>query len=194
MDAPYIHLLVNHFPIVLSVVGALAALLALFTRHRTTWTFALGALLLAALAIYPAFFTGGRAADDMKDVWFVGEGVILEHAAAAKWSLWVTLATGLVAVGAIFKERTTYTGGRTILASPTWLRALVAVMGVASAVVLGRTAWTAGYVVHKAQRLQQPPAAGVSTPAMQAPSTTTGATSAVTAPATADTQLIQPPR
>jgi len=181
MNAAYLHLLVNHFPLVLSVVGALAALLALFTKHRTTWTFALGALVLAAITVYPAVFTGERSEDAMQSVWYVSGDAVHEHEEAAEFALWATLATGVVAIGAIWRERTAYTGGRTILASPGWLRALVALLGVLSTAALIRTAWTAGYIVHKAKSLEQPPSA-TATPA-NAPAATppaiTGATTAV---------------
>jgi hypothetical protein len=196
MDAPYIHLLVNHFPIVLTVVGALAAVLALLTAHRTTWTFALGCLLLAGLAVYPAFLTGERAGDVMRDAWFVGDGAIREHAAAARWALWIVLGTALVAFAAMWRERTAYTGGRTILASPRWLRALVALLGLVSAAALGRTAWMAGFVVHKAERLRQAPvgAPAVGTPPPVPPTVPTpSGTTTGTAPAPSDTGLIRPP-
>lgn len=189
MNAAYLHLLVNHFPIVLSIVGAIAAVIALFTKHRTTWTFALGALLLAGLTVYPAVFTGEGAEEVMRNVWYISRDVVHEHEEAAEFALWATLATGVVAGAAMWRERTAYTGGRTILASPGWLRALVALLAVLSAATLIRTAWTAGYIVHKAKSLQQPPSSAPAiTPTPTEPAVT-GTTTAVPDSA----QVIQPP-
>lgn len=181
MDAAYLHLLVNHFPIVLSVVGALAAVITLFTKHRTTWTFALGALVLAGLTVYPAVFTGEGAEEAMRNVWYVDRDVVHEHEEAAEFAMWATIVTGVVAIGAMWRERTAYTGGRTILASPGWLRALVALLGVLSTAALIRSAWTAGYIVHKSKSLEQRPSSAA-TPASSpppAPPAITGTTTAV---------------
>ncbi len=192
MDAPYIHLLVNHFPVVLAVVGAIAAVIAFITGHRSTWTFSLGALLLAGLTAYPAVFTGERAEDVMEKVWFVSGEQIESHERAAKLALWFTIGTGVLALVAIWREHTAYTGGRTVLATPRPLRGLVALAAVVSAGLLGRAAWEGGYIVHKAERLRVAPADSVAMPELPAVQSTpsgrtTGATS-VTVP------LIQPPK
>ncbi|HYD51728.1 MAG TPA: hypothetical protein VEA99_03835 [Gemmatimonadaceae bacterium] len=194
MDAPYIHLLVNHFPIVLSVVGGLAALIALFTRHRTTWTFALGALLLAGLFAYPAYLTGERAEAVMEKVWFVDRERLEAHENVAKWALWLTVASGLVALGAIWRERTAYTGGRTMLASPGWLRTLVALLGLGTAALLGFAAWTGGFVVHKAPLLRQAPAGTTSGVAPTRSSATSPDTAVRLVPDTAIAPLPAPRR
>lgn len=200
MDAAYAHLLVNHFPIVLSVVGALAALLSIFTRHRGTWTFALGALLLAALTVYPAVFSGERAEHVMEKAWYVDEKMLEAHEQAAKLALWGVLATGLFAIAGIWRERTAYTGGRAVLASPTWMRAFVAIAALASAGLLARTAWTAGFIVHKAERLQREPAAeapltGPSTfpQAQPAPADSGAPAGATTGVTTGAVPVIRPP-
>ena len=61
MDAAYLHLLVNHFPVVLSVVGTGSLLLALVTRRRDLWRHATLTLLLAGIAAIPAKRTGHAA-------------------------------------------------------------------------------------------------------------------------------------
>ena len=37
MNWPYIHTLINHFPIILTVVGCAVLLLALLTNRRAVW-------------------------------------------------------------------------------------------------------------------------------------------------------------
>lgn len=193
MDAAYLHLLVNHFPIVLAVVGAIAAVVALFSGHRSTWAFALGALFLAGVTVYPAAFTGEQAEHVMEKAWFIDKARLEAHENAAQLALWSTLASGLLAALAIWRERTAYTGGRTVLAAPTWLRAVIAVAGLVSAGLLGRTAWAAGHIVHKAEKLKAAPAVtapaalhdsttAISIPVGPAAGATTGSTAGVIHP------------
>jgi hypothetical protein len=195
MNAATVHLLINHFPIILSVVGAGAALLSVFSRHRSTWVFALAALMLAGLAVYPAFFTGQGAEQVMEKAWYIDRDVVHEHEEAAEFALWIMLVTGAVAAFAMWRERTAFTGGRKVLAAPAWLRALTAVAALLAAATLARTAWTAGFIVHKTEKLQSPPASSTSPSLL--PTDTVGAP-LVTPPPTGATAgattAIQPPR
>ena len=52
MNWPYVHTLINHFPIILSVVGTGVVLLALIVRRRGLWLYALATLTLAGLSVY----------------------------------------------------------------------------------------------------------------------------------------------
>ena len=194
MNAANVHLLINHFPIILSVVGAGAALLAVFTRHRSTWVFALAALLLAGLAVYPAFFTGQGAEQVMEKVWYIDRDVVHEHEEAAEFALWIMLVTGVLAAFAMWRERTAFTGGRKVLAAPAWLRALTAVAALLAAATLARTAWTAGFIVHKTEKLQSPPAALDSlSPPTPAPVIVPSVPGATTGTTTGASTTVRPP-
>ena len=56
---PYAHLLINHFPVVLSISALAVAILALLLGRRGLWLTAMGALTAAGASIYPVFYTGG---------------------------------------------------------------------------------------------------------------------------------------
>ncbi|MEO7086358.1 MAG: hypothetical protein ABI442_14955, partial [Gemmatimonadaceae bacterium] len=71
MNWPYLHTIVNHFPIILSVVGTSVLILALITGRRGIWLYALATLTLAGLSVYPAFYTGNAAAHALRDTWYV---------------------------------------------------------------------------------------------------------------------------
>src|SRR5436853_531461 len=60
---PYIHIVINHFPIILTIVGSAVLALALVVRHRGLWLYALGTLTLAGASVYPVFFAGDKATD-----------------------------------------------------------------------------------------------------------------------------------
>ena len=51
---PYAHLLINHFPVVLSISALAVAILALILGHRVLWQTAMGALTVAGLFIFPS--------------------------------------------------------------------------------------------------------------------------------------------
>ncbi len=169
MDWPYAHLLINHFPIILTVAGAAAAVVGLWMRRRGLWLYAVATLTLAGLSIYPTFLTGDEAKDTFKRVnpWYIVRGSIDTHEEAAEVTLWVVLAVGVIAAYAWW--RSVRRGGES--QPPTWLRALVVV---SSLVGLGFVTWTSllgGEIVHKSPILEAPqppavhaPATGVSAP------------------------------
>ena len=88
---PYAHLLINHFPVVLSFVALAVAILALVLGRRGLWLTAMAALTLAGLFVYPVFFTGNQADHALDDPWYIKHGTIEAHDAAASWTLWVIL-------------------------------------------------------------------------------------------------------
>ena len=96
MDAAYLHLLVNHFPIVLAIVGAAAAVLGLFVQRRAVWLYAAASLTLAGVSVYPVMLTGHRAEEIVEKRWYASRPAIREHEEAAELATWVTLAAGVV--------------------------------------------------------------------------------------------------
>src|SRR5205823_4706578 len=79
MNWPYLHITINHFPIILTVVGSAVLVLALVVRRRGVWLYALATLTLAGASIYPAFFTGDRAAHAVRDTWYILRAAVEEH-------------------------------------------------------------------------------------------------------------------
>lgn len=100
MNWPYFHMIINHFPIILGVMGAAAAVLGLVVPRRGVWLYALASLTLAALSAYPAVFTGERAEHVLEEAWYVQAGALEEHEESGKLALWVKLATGIVSAWA----------------------------------------------------------------------------------------------
>ena len=150
MDAAYLHLTVNHFPIVLTTVGALAALLAMVSGRRVVWLYACATLTLAGLSAPLAFFTGREAEETVEHSWFVTREAIDAHEEAGEWALWVLLAMGVVSLYAWMRRLR----APDVVRLPRWLQALVVLLALVGAATVGRTAWLGGYVVHKAAALQ----------------------------------------
>ena len=157
MNWPYIHILINHGPIILSVLGTGVLLLALFVRRRGVWLYALATLTLAGLSIYPVYFTGDEAADAVRTTWYIMRPMVDEHDAAAGFAL-----ASMLIVGAA----SAYTWWRMLRSEvtalpPVWLRTVVAILAVWGVSVVARTAYLGGKIVHDSPKLQAPPPGAV---------------------------------
>lgn len=152
---PYVHTLINHFPIILTVVGFSVLVIALIVRRRGLWLYALATLTLAGLSIYPAYFTGDRAADAVRDTWYVVRSMVEEHDAAAGFALGSILIMGAASAYAwwrmLRREVTSL--------PPVWLRVVVAIVAAWALSVVARTAYLGGQIVHDSPKLKSPPTA-----------------------------------
>lgn len=146
---PYVHLLINHFPVVLSVAALSVALLALLLNRRALWLAAMGALTTASLFVYPVFFTGNKADHALKDPWYIHPGTIEAHDQAALWALWVILVAGAFAAYCWWRSLK-----RPAESIPSWVRAGVLVGALLAVSVVARTAYLGGKIIHDAPVLQ----------------------------------------
>jgi hypothetical protein len=160
MNWPYIHTLVNHFPIILTVVGSAALALALLTNRRAVWLYALATLTLSGLSIYPAFFTGDQASHAVRDTWYIVGSMVREHDGSAGWALWSVLLLGAASAYAWWRML------RREVASlpPAWLRGLVVVLAALGLSIVVRTAYLGGKIVHESPKLETPPPGVTPTP------------------------------
>ena len=142
---PYAHLLINHFPVVLSVAALSVAILALVFNRRGLWLTAMGALTAAGVFVYPVFFTGNKADHALKDPWYIHPGVIEAHDEAALWALWLILIAGAFAAWSWWRSLK-----RPAEAIPGWMRAGVVVAALAAVSVVARTAYLGGKIIHDA--------------------------------------------
>ena len=161
-----IHVMINHFPVILAVVGTFFAVVALFARRRGVWQYATATLFLAGLAVVPTFFTGDPAEEGLRNAWWISRRAIHTHEEAADFGLWALIITGLVAAYAWWRLRTprplapssgepgTMWGATQL---PVWLRALVVVLGLWSTAVMFRVAQLGGDIAHHSTILQTTP-------------------------------------
>jgi uncharacterized membrane protein len=151
---PYAHLLINHFPVVLSVSALGVAILALLLKRRGLWLTAMGALTAAGVFVYPVFVTGDKADHALNDPWYVRPGVIEAHDEAALFALWVILIAGAFAAYSWWRSVK-----RPAEVIPGWMRAGVFVGALLAVAVVARTAYLGGKIVHDSPvlLLKQPP-------------------------------------
>lgn len=146
---PYAHLIINHFPVVLSVSALAVTLLALLLGRRGLWLTAMGALTGAGLFVFPVHFTGDKAGRVIRTAWFIQPGAVKAHDDAATIAMYVILVAG--AFAAYSWRRSLKDPASPI---PKWMRAGVAFGALAAVVTVTYAAYLGGKIIHEAPILQ----------------------------------------
>lgn len=146
---PYAHLIINHFPVVLSVSALSVTVLALLLGRRGLWLTAMGALTAAGLFVYPVHFTGDKAAHALKRAWFVRPDAITAHDNAATVAMVVILIAGTFAAWSWWQSLKRPTD-----LIPGWMRAAVTVAALAAVATVTYTAYLGGKIIHEAPILE----------------------------------------
>ena len=152
---PYAHLLINHFPVVLSVSALGVAILALLLGRRGLWLTAMGTLAVAGAFVYPVRFTGDKADHALNDPWYIRPGTIEAHDTAGGYAMWVILIVGVFAAWSWWRSLKKPTE-----AIPGWIRAGVVVGALAAVGTVTYTAFLGGKIIHEAPVLhlkERPP-------------------------------------
>jgi hypothetical protein len=141
MNYPHLHLMLNHIPVLGSILALLLLTWAMVTRRRDFIRLSLFVTLLAGLSVYPAFFSGDEAHEQLEDVQGFDHDLIHEHEEAADWALWILLGTGAVAGLGLWASR----GDRGV---PRWAGTSAMVGLLFSVSATARTAWLGGEIRH----------------------------------------------
>ncbi|HET9983749.1 MAG TPA: hypothetical protein VFQ38_09180 [Longimicrobiales bacterium] len=184
MNWPNTHVLINHFPIILTIMGAAAVVVALLLRSRKVWLYGVASLTLAGLTAYPAVWTGTRAEEALEHAWYVQERAIHTHEEAAELTMWILLAMGAVAAFAWWRteraDERTLPGGRR--PPPLWLRVVVLLFALAGAGTVTWTSLLGGRIIHESPIIRGPRPAGVPAPVERARPGATAPSGAAPAP------------
>ena len=151
---PYTHLLINHFPVVLSISALAVSILALLLRRRGLWLTAMGALTAAGVFVYPVFFTGGKADTALNDPWYIHTATIDAHDESAEIALTIILIVGAFAAYSWWRSLK-----RPADLIPGWMRGGLLVGALVSTGTVAYTAYLGGKIIHEAPILQlkEPP-------------------------------------
>lgn len=161
MDWAHIHIALNHFPIILAVIGAAAATLATIAPRRGTWMYAAASLTLAGLTVIPTYFTGEPAEKVLNRPWYITRDSIHNHESSALIS---AVLVGVVALIAAYAWRRMVRYPRES-SLPGALRGAVLVGSIIASAHIAYTALLGGRILHDSTILQGPRPAGVPAPA-----------------------------
>lgn len=152
MSWPATHAFLNHFPIVLVIVGAIMLLVAIVRPMRGAWLYALGSFVLAGISVYPAWITGEQAARFVREAWYIAPGAVHRHAETADITLWVLLALGLVSLIAWLSIARVSNA----ISPAGWLRTIVALLTIVAVGCLCVTGYFGGKIVIESPILMKP--------------------------------------
>jgi hypothetical protein len=141
MNGAHFHLLVNHIPIIGSIIGMLILMVGLVIKNITVKQTGLCTLIFAALSTSVVLFSGDPAADAVKGLPGVSESMIEHHEDIAYSSLWVVIPMGLSAALAFYSLLKKEKSGNTLTLVTFFL----------SLIVMGMMAWvglTGGEIRH----------------------------------------------
>lgn len=102
MDSTHLHLMLNHFPIIGTILGMGVMAYGYFTRSEATRNAALLTWVAMALLAIPVFLTGEPAEDKVEGLAGVSEALIGQHEDAAELAIWTMEALGLLSLLAFF--------------------------------------------------------------------------------------------
>ena len=110
MNQAHFHLLINHLPIMGTVVGIIVLLGGYVLNNQTVKRTALGIFILSSIGIIPARYTGEGAEDIVEDLPGISRKLIHNHedfAALFGWSLLVVAILSLIAIYLDLKNKNT---------------------------------------------------------------------------------------
>lgn len=109
MHSGYFHLIVNHFPIIGSIIGSLLLLAGIIFNKEDIKLSGLGTLVFAAFMAIPAILTGDPAKEAVEAVEGISKQLIHAHEDIARVGLWAIIPLGIISAMAMYslvkKER-----------------------------------------------------------------------------------------
>lgn len=149
MDFTHLHLLLNHFPIVGTMVGVGLFLMSFFVHSEGLRRSSLIVFVVMALLTIPAFITGmGAQVQMLEKNPDISNALIQRHLGSAELSLWFIEITGALAVIGLWQA------GR-LVHPPRWNTLAVLLFSLVTVSLMARTGNTGGEIRHPEVRLDQ---------------------------------------
>src|SRR5206468_2943433 len=148
MDFPHLHLLLNHFPIIGTIVGAGLYLISFLVRTEDARRSSLIVFVVMALLTIPAFMTGAAAHEKIVDDPGVSNALIQRHEGAAELAIWFMEITGALAVVGLWQSSRRVKPAR-------WNTSTVLIFSLLTVGLMARTGNTGGEIRHLEVRSAQ---------------------------------------
>lgn len=98
MDPTYLHLVLNHFPILGSLFGAILLAAGLLRKEGALVKAALLTLIFSAVLAIAVFQTGEAAEEVVEKIAGISEEAVNAHEEAAEWVIWLIELMGVMAL------------------------------------------------------------------------------------------------
>src|ERR1700681_4427950 len=143
MNFPHLHLLLNHFPIIGTIVGLGLFLVSLVGKNEDLRRASLIIFSAMALLAIPTFFSGTGAQGAIKKLPGVSEALIERHQGAAMLALLFMEITGALSLVELWKSQ-----GRARPASWDWSLSAVLLFSIVTVGLMARVGTTGGDIRH----------------------------------------------
>lgn len=105
MNSTYLHLLLNHFPIIGTLMGSGLLLWGIIKKQTQTQSIAAGILFLMAIIALPVYLSGEPAEEAVENLPGISETMMELHEESANLAIWIMGITGLISLVAIILQR-----------------------------------------------------------------------------------------
>lgn len=141
MNTTHLHMLLNHFPVIGTLIGSMLLLWGIVRNQQQQK--AAGAVILAAMALIavPVYLTGEPAEETVENLSGVSEKMISLHESAAAIAIWLMAATGLLSLVAIVASVKKNTIAKTVFT-------ISFIVSVLSFAAMARTGYYGGQIRH----------------------------------------------
>ena len=102
MNDPHFHLVFNHFPIIVPIVGMLILIVGFFVDSDVVKRTAFGVFIFGAIMTFPAMFTGEGAEEVAEKLPGITHDIIHEHEEKAEVFAILSYILGLLSIGALW--------------------------------------------------------------------------------------------
>ena len=141
MNDAHLHLLVNHFPIISSIVGLLILVAGFVFKNIIVKRTALGVLIISSLMAFPANFTGEGAEHMVEELPGISHATIEEHEETAETFLLVAGFLGLLSIVTLLVDVKKFPAARI-------LYVVVLITSIGVVVFAAQTGTTGGKIRH----------------------------------------------
>jgi hypothetical protein len=105
MNSTYLHLLLNHFPIIGTLMGSGLLLWGIIKKQAQTQSIAAGILFLMAIIALPVYLSGEPAEETVENLPGISEAMMELHEESANLAIWIMGITGILSLVAIILHR-----------------------------------------------------------------------------------------
>ncbi len=105
MNSTYLHLLLNHFPIIGTLMGSGLLLWGIIKKQAQTQSVAAGILFLMAIIALPVYLSGEPAEETVENLPGISETMMELHEESANLAIWIMGITGIISLVAIILHR-----------------------------------------------------------------------------------------
>jgi uncharacterized membrane protein len=140
MNSAQIHLALTHVPVILSLVGLVMLIIALFKKSNSLLKTSYYILLFAGIAAIPVYLTGEGTEELVERLPGVSEPAIERHEDVAKLAMISIVVAGLAALTGLFLSRRN--------SAARMFKIVVLLFAIASGALLAQTAHLGGLIRH----------------------------------------------